>query len=178
MKSPAGICILLRSGCHLRSMVTKSCCFSLPWGWRGSWWVSPAPGPPSTSAFSCLSASLREAVGLPSCRLAAPLWLCSARGAILPHGCFRGHLAPAPKGLGSIPCLHTGMLGLSARRDPPVKGSYTLLCLFLWFSIIVSWGGGEWTDSHPTPFLDHCVILFFLHKLCIVRWVLPRFSNQ
>lgn len=38
-------------------------------------------------------------------------------------------------------------------------------------------GKGVGANALPSPSFDHCVILFFLHELCIVRWVLPRFSN-
>lgn len=57
--------------------------------------------------------------------------------------------------LGGISCTG-GVLWLPA-QTVTVKESYTLLCLFLGFSIIVSWG----RRSFPRPLFDHCVILFF-----------------
>lgn len=165
-------------------MVTKSCSFwPLVWiSLSGSHWVDITAhsllqvGPPSTSLSACLFPSKRRCVLIhaPQCSPVGSVWCWGC--ALLPRSDFPRQLPPVLTGLGSISCLHTGMLRLAARTDPAMKGSYTLLCLFLWFSVIVSWGRGWEPALLPHPFWSLCNTLF-LRIPCTVRWVLPRFSN-
>lgn len=80
-------------------------------------------------------------------------YVCSAQRGNPSLRLLPGHLSPALTMLGGISCVHGGMLWLATCTDVTVKESYTLLCLFLWFSIIVSWGRGWEQMPFPRPLL-------------------------
>lgn len=144
-------------------MVTKSCCFR-PLVWISLSLLQMGP-PPITSLSACLFPSKRQLVLIHAlqCSPVGSAWCCGC--ALLPHSDFPWQFPPVLTGLGSISCLHTGMLRLAACTDPAVKGSYTLLCLFLWFSVIVSWGRGWEPALFLHPFWSLCNTLFSTHTV-------------
>lgn len=103
--------------------------------------------------------------------------LCPGREGILPSlWLLPGHLSPALTVLGSISCVLGGeMLGHCLNR-PNCEGilhSSVPVSLIQHYCVL---GKGVGARCPSPTLLYHCVIIF-LHTLCIVRRVLPRFSN-